>query len=260
MRAALLESDDERDILPSGGTMTRSFANLALISSLALTPCLGGCAVAVVGGVAAAGGAGYEAGQERGVDGTFTDMNVTSAVNNALNNQYGNVTATTYRHNVLLTGSSPNPQAKAQAEQVASRVPGVTSVYNEIEVAPAEDPWQAAKDTWITAQVRSNLMFDGDIRSPNYTIETDRQSVFLMGSARSQAELDRATQIARYVPGVQRVVSYVEIRSGMPGGPDPGPSQAGMPPPAAPSAPPPGSTMMPSAPPSSNAPIQVQKL
>jgi len=242
--------------------MTRSSFAVAIMSTLLLSPCLGGCAVAVVGGVAAAGGVGYEAAQERGVNGTFDDMNLTTQINNTLNNQYGNVNVTVYAGRVLLTGSSPTQQAKAQAQQVASQVQGVNTVYNEIELAPNEDPWQVAKDSWITARVRSDLMFNGDVRSGNYTIETDRQSVYLIGAARSQAELDQATQLARYVPGVQRVVSYVEIRSGEPNGLPPGPTQAGAPPvPSGMSAP----SMGPSGPPTpgaspSNAPIQVQKL
>ena len=242
--------------------MKHSSRSFAVIAALFLSPCLSGCAVAVVGGLAAASGAGYQAGQERGLNGTIDDMSVKSGVSNALNSQYGDVAATVYGGRVLLTGSSPNPASKADAERVASQVPGVTAVYNEIAVGPPEAPMETAKDTWITARVRSDLVFDADIRSPNYTIETDRQSVYLLGSARTQAELDRATQIARYVPGVQRVVSYVEIRSGTPYAVAPtGPSQAGIPPAAqynaAPyPAPPPGVT--PSAP--SNAPIQVQKL
>ena len=40
--------------------------------------------------------------------------------------------------------------------------------------------------------------------------------VYLIGSARSQAELDRVTETARNVPYVKRVVSYVEIRPGQP--------------------------------------------
>jgi osmotically-inducible protein OsmY len=241
--------------------MTRPSLALAMISALALPPCLGGCAVAVVGGVAAAGGAGYEAGQERGLEGTVSDMEIRGAVNNALNMQYGTITVTAYQGRVLLTGSSPTMASKMDAQRVASQVSGVSRVYNEIEVGPAEDPLQATQDTWITARVRSDLVFDADIRSPNYTIETERQSVYLLGSARTQAELDRATQIARYVPGVQRVVSYVEIRAGAPNGPPPGPSQAGMPPPtAAPSAPIVHGSPAPSAPPSSSSSIQVQKL
>jgi osmotically-inducible protein OsmY len=253
--------------------MTRPSFALALISTLVLSPCLGGCAVAVVGGLAAAGGAGYEAGQERGLNGAYDDMQVRGAVSNALGTQFGAITPTVYQGHLLLTGSSPTMASKAEAERVASGVPGVTTVFNEVQIGPPEDTWQITKDSWITARVRSDLVFDADIRSPNYTIQTDHQSVFLIGSARSQAELDRATQIARYVPGVQRVVSYVEIRSGAPNGLPPGPSQAGIPP-AAPapytpapyssSAPyrpaPSGGAMTPSAPPSSNSAIQVQKL
>ena len=153
-------------------------------------------------------------------------------------------------------------QTRAQAEQIARRTEGVAGVYNEIQVAPTEDPLQTAKDSWITARVRSDLMFDPDVRSGNYTIETDRQSVYLMGSARSQVELDRATQLARYVPGVERVVSYVDVRYGEPNGGVPATAQAGPPlqgpwthPSGAGSYAPPLSGPSPS-----NAPIQVQKL
>jgi osmotically-inducible protein OsmY len=240
--------------------MTRLSFKVAMLSTLLLSPCLGGCAVAVVGGLAAAGGAGYEAAQERGVNGTFDDINVQSRINNTLNNQYGNITTTVYAGKVLLTGSSPTPEAKAQAEQIARQAEGVRMVFNEINVAPTEDPWELAKDSWITARVRSDLMFNADVRSGNYTIETDRQSVYLLGSARSQAELDQATQLARYVPGVQRVVSYVDVRYGDPNVAVPGPSQAGMPPTGAGG----GATGV-SGPyrpgqGSANAPIQVQKL
>ena len=102
-------------------------------------------------------------------------------------------------------------------------------------------------------RVRTDLVFNADVRSGNYTIETDHGSVYLLGSARSQGELDKATQLARYVPGVQRVVSYVQVRYG-----EPNTAQASPPPMNY------GGTnqsyVPPSAPPSSNAPIQVQKL
>jgi osmotically-inducible protein OsmY len=203
--------------------------------------------VAVIGGMAAAGGVGYEAAQERGVNGTYSDINLTSEVNNTLNNQYGNITTTVYAGKALLTGSSPTPQAKSQAVQVASQVPGVVRVFDEIQVAPTEE---------------AGGLFDGDIRSGNYTVETDRQSVYLMGSARSQAELDKATQHARYVPGVQRVVSYVDVRYGDPTASPPVTAQAPPPPVTAPASPRAYSAAPSAAPsgPSNNAPIQVQKL
>ena len=238
--------------------MKNSSFKFALTSTVLLSPLLGGCAVAVVGGLAAAGGVGYTAAQERGVNGTYDDMSVQAQINNTLNNRYGNITATVYGGQALLTGSSPTPAAKEQAGQIARQTQGVKTVYNQIQIAPTEDAWQMAQDSWITARVRSDLMFNADVRSGNYTIETDRQSVYLLGSARSQAELDRATQLTRYVPGVQRVVSYVQVRYGEPNGPPPGgPAQAEMAPPAGGMSTP---DMAPAGPPPSSAPIQVQRL
>ena len=239
--------------------MTRfSFNKVAIVAMVALSPLLGGCAAAVIGGMAAAGGAGYEAAQERGINGTFDDMHTQTQISNALNGQYGMVSTTVYGGQILLTGSSPSPQAKFQAEQVArSAAPSARTIYNEIQVGPNEDGMQIAKDDWITARVRSDLVFNGDVRSGNYTIETDRGSVYLLGSARSQGELDKATQLARYVPGVQRVVSYVQVRYGEPNGAAPATAQAGPPPMGYG---PNQSFVPPSAPPASNAPIQVQKL
>jgi osmotically-inducible protein OsmY len=123
---------------------------------------------------------------------------------------------TVYEGRTLLTGTTSSPELKAQAKQVASQVPGVRAVYDEIEVAPGEGAWQSVRDTWISAQIRSNLVFNSQVRSINYTIDTVNGSVYLIGSARTQTELDRVTETARNVPYVKRVVSYVEIRPGQP--------------------------------------------
>ena len=190
------------------------------VLTLALPIALGGCPLAIVSGLGAAGGAGYAANQERGVGGTFDDVGTKTSIQNAWLQvnplMQRDFDITVYQGRVLLTGMSPNPELKAQAKQTAAQVPGVRVVYDEIEVAPSEGVGQSTKDTWISTQIRSKLTFDGQVRSVNYTIETVNGSVYLIGSARSQAELDRATETARNVPHVKRVVSYVEIRPGQP--------------------------------------------
>jgi osmotically-inducible protein OsmY len=225
-----------------------------LVLPLALPITLCGCPVAIVGGLAAAGGAGYAANQERGVTGTVDDMKIKTDIQNAWLQtnplMQRDFTVTVYQGRTLLTGMSPNPELKIQAAQVASQIPGVRAVYNEIEVAPTEGAWASVKDTWVSSQIRSNLVFASEVRSDNYTVETVNGSVYLIGSARSQAELDRVTQAARNVPNVKRVVSYVEIRPGAPVA-----AQPGSPPPSA-SAPAPGA-------PTAAAPttaVEVQKL
>ena len=69
-------------------------------------------------------------------------------------------------------------------------------------------------------------MLSPDIRSGDYTIDTQKGSVYLIGSARCQAELERATRSARYIPGVTRVVTYIELRPGAPVAQRPTPSVA----------------------------------
>ncbi len=208
---------------------------------LALPFALGGCPAAIVGGLAAAGGAGYAANQERGAGGSVDDFtiktNIQSAWIKANSLMQTNLNVTVYEGRTLLTGTAPNPEFKAQAKEIASRVPGVRTVYDEIEVSPPESAWESTKDTWIASRVRTELAFNPDVRSVNYTIETANKSVYLIGSARSQAELDIATNAARTTPDVKRVVSYVEVRPGMPVAAKPGaPTAANVPSPAAPAA------------------------
>jgi osmotically-inducible protein OsmY len=132
---------------------------------MALAPALGGCVgVAVVGGLAAAGGAGYEAGQERGLNGAYDDFNIKATIGNSLRSYYGEISSSVYQGRVLLTGTAPTPSHKAQAEQIARSTPGVRAVYDDIEVAAAPESWQTAKDSWITARVRSELMLKTDMR------------------------------------------------------------------------------------------------
>lgn len=239
---------------------------IALVAPLAL----GGCpAVLVVGGMAAAGGAGYEAASERGAVGSYDDFAIKSGVENAWNNAgIHTLAVTVYAGDALLTGYAPDEGTKRRAFELASTVPGIRHVYNEIETTTAENGWDTAEDAWITAQLRKDLILEKGIRSDNYTIQTVNRSVYLMGSARSQQELDTATYLARYVPGVRRVVSYVQIRSGEPAGlgqASPPPSGGYNPPgggydsggyDSAPG----GYSPPPSAPAGNSSPIQVQKL
>jgi osmotically-inducible protein OsmY len=234
--------------------MSKLRAVLSLVITLSLPIALCGCPVAIVGGLAAAGGTGYAANQERGVTGTFDDLTIKTNIQNAWLQvnplMQRDFTITVYEGRTLLTGMTPSPELKAQAAQIASQIPGVRGIYNEIEVAPGEGAWASVRDTWISSQIRSNLVFASQVRSVNYTIDTVNGSVYVIGSARTQAELDRVTEAARNVPYVKRVVSYVEIRPGVPIAAQPG------------APPPPASAQMPDAAPAA-APataVEVQKL
>ena len=132
------------------------------------------------------------------------------------------------------------------------------AVYDEIAVGPGETTWEAARDAWISARLRSDLVLDKDVRSMNYDIETVNGSVYLIGSARDHTELARVTHLARYLPGVKRVVSFIEIRPGAPIVAQAPPPQGGAgAPPAAGSASDEQSLGMPAVP---TSPVEVHKL
>ncbi len=229
----------------------RSFVSLMIALSSPIL--LGGCAALVVGGaVAGAGAGGYVAGQERGVTGQFDDVKTKTHVQLALAGLKpplaANIDVLVYEGRTLLVGTAATPEAKELAGETARRVAGVRALYNELEVRAPETVWADTRDDWITTQLRSDLTFDKEIRSLNYEIETVDGSVYLLGSARTKGELDRATAWARDIPGVRRVVSFVEIR--------PGASLAQGAPPAPPASAPAAASPGPVAP----APVEVHKL
>ena len=202
-----------------GGDHDAACVGLHWHCALGLPLALGGCVGAlVVGGLAAAGEAGYVAAQERGVRRHRDGFRDQDRHREGLHRRRPAAAVrhhdTVYQGRVLLTGQVATPEMKAQA----GRSPGAPTTS-----APSmtRSSWRrpkasgtSAQDAWISTRVRAEMVADPAIRSVNYTIDTENGSVFLIGSARSQNELDRATRIARYVPGVKRVVSYVELRSG----------------------------------------------
>src|SRR5215813_6148848 len=94
---------------------------------LALPVVLGGCPAAIVARLDAAGGAGYAANQERGTGGSVDDFKIKTNIQNAWLNtnplMQRDLSVTVYEGRALLTGAAPDPQFKAQAKEVASRVP-----------------------------------------------------------------------------------------------------------------------------------------
>lgn len=204
---------------------------LALIVALLSLPALTGCVAAVaVGGVTG----GYAMTQERGIEGTVRDSALKSAISHeweVYNPQMAeNLDLVVYEGRVLAMGRVPNPAWRDEAIRLAWQNKGVKEVYNEIGIGPYQSTSSEMDDTWISTQLRNDLIWDTKVRSINYIVTTNDRNVYVIGSARTQAELDTVLGYARVIPGVRRVVSYVKIRPGEPQ--QAAPASAGAPPPA----------------------------
>lgn len=186
-------------------------AGLAAIAVLA--PLIAGCAEAVIGGAAATGVA---ASQERGLGGAAGDLQIRSEINYLWlrhdEKMYVAVGLNVHEGRVLLTGKVPTPQARVDAVRLAWQAKNVKEVINEIQVEQTGGISEYASDAWISNQLRARLLFDADVSSINYSVVTVSGTVYLMGIARSQAELDRVTTHARNIGNVRRVISYVRVK------------------------------------------------
>jgi osmotically-inducible protein OsmY len=188
--------------------------------TLGLAGAVSSCIPVVLGGAAAGG---YAAGQERGVNGTARDAAIKLKINDqwAQHNMdiLSKIDLNVFEGRVLLTGAVPNPDIRLQAVQLAWQVDGVKEVIDEIQIAQQSTFTDTARDNWIQTRLRSELVFDGQVRSLNYSLETVNGVVYVLGVARTQAEADIVLNYARNTPSVRRVVNYIRIREGEPGGP-----------------------------------------
>ncbi len=178
-----------------------------------MLPLLSACASAVVGGAAAVGVAAV---QERSVGNAVDDVTISVDINRRLLERseklFTNVGVEVVEGRVLLTGSVEKPEDRVEAAKIAWQAKGVREVLNEIQVTDQSGIINAAKDAWITAQLRAALLADKDVLDINYSIETVNGVIYLIGIAQDKAELEKVTGHARMIKGVKKVVSHVRLK------------------------------------------------
>ncbi len=197
--------------------MHRSLHPLRLAALLAALAGLNLAACAPIGVAAGAGAAvGVAAAQEKGVGAAARDVRIRAEINGlwlqADENLLYNIELQVQEARVLLTGSVQDPELRLKAVRLCWQVDGVKEVINEIEISDKSGLVNYTRDAKISAELRSTLLVDQEVRSINYSIETVNQIIYLMGVARSQAELDRVIDHARNIEYVRRVRNYVRVK------------------------------------------------
>ena len=192
-----------------------SSRKLVLVLLLAtMSPWLAGCAGAVASAGAAAGLAAYE---ERPIKTIARDAKIGAQLRVALleesEQHFAKIGIEVFEGRVLLTGVVEAEKMRADAVGLAWKTGSVKAVLNEIFIG-SSSLMDTAKDTWITTQLISKMTFDKDILAINYSVETVAGTVYLIGIAQNQAELDRLIAHARGVGYVRKVISHVRIKTG----------------------------------------------
>jgi osmotically-inducible protein OsmY len=186
-------------------TFNLFFASIAATS-------LTGCFPLIAGGVA--GGAMIIA--DRRNPGTQAiDRGIQLEAESFLIKKYGNnvhINVTVFNRRVLLTGETRTEDLKSDVTRQIRAMKNVTEVFNELMPAPISALTSRANDSFITTRIKGMFIATEGVPSSSMRVVTEASKVYLMGIT-TEAEANRAVDIARSVPGVKQVTKLFDLIS-----------------------------------------------
>jgi hyperosmotically inducible protein len=105
---------------------------------------------------------------------------------------------------VLITAMFAAPAAYAQG----TTAPRDTGMKDRPAATKSKD---GSPDAVITGKIKTGFINDKIVRSRNYNVDTSGGVVTVRGKARSQAEADRAIEIAKSTQGVSSVKNEIQV-------------------------------------------------
>lgn len=183
----------------------------AALAAAALTAGLSACVPLVVGGAVVGGGMMAADRRTTGAQVEDEGIELRSANRIAeLLGDRGHINVTSYNRKVLLTGEVRTAEDRQKVEQAVAAVQNVQGVVNDLGVMPASSLGDRSNDTLITGKVRASFVDAQDLFASAYKVVTERGVVYLMGRV-TQREATRASEIARSITGVSKVVRVFDI-------------------------------------------------
>ena len=172
---------------------------------------VGACAPIIVAGAGAAAVAAHD---RRTVGAFVDDQAIEVKVRNAIHadetlRQEAHINVTSMNGIVLLSGEAPSAESRDQALARARTVAGIRQIANEILVAPPSSFGSRSHDTWLTTKVKTKMVRADELDSTRVKVVTENDVVYLLGLV-TQKEAELATEAARTVGGVTRVVKLFE--------------------------------------------------
>ncbi len=172
-----------------------------------------GCAPLILGGAMV--GTAFSVADRRSSGAQVEDQAIEfksiSRLNQALGER-GHVSVTSYNRNVLLTGEVASEADRKAAQTAVAAIDNVGGVVNELAVMANSSVGSRSNDTLLTGKVKASHIDARDMQGNVFKVVTERSVVYLMGIV-TEREAGRATELARGVSGVSKVVRVFEIVS-----------------------------------------------
>lgn len=174
---------------------------------------LSACAPVVIGGAAV--GSAMLLTDRRTTGAQIEDQSIEVKAGNRVRELTGDrahVNVTSYNRTVLLTGEVPTAADRAAIEQAVTAVENVRHTINELAAMANTSLSSRSNDSVVTSKVKASFLDVKDLDANAVKVVTERSVVYLMGRV-TEREATRATEIARGVSGVQKVVRVFEVIS-----------------------------------------------
>ena len=110
---------------------------------------------------------------------------------------------------IFITGKVDDPEEKLKITKLAWETKGARSVRNDIKIKEEFNFKQSAKDVLITSQLRTAMIFNKNIKSTNYQIDTYKQKIYIYGIAFTSDEKDEVINETKEISNVEDVITSI---------------------------------------------------
>ena len=110
---------------------------------------------------------------------------------------------------IFLTGKVDSPEEKLLLTKIAWETKGARSVRNDIKIKEEFNFQKSAKDILITAQLRTAIILNKNIKATNYQIDTYKKKIYIYGIALTSEEKDLIISEAKEILDVEDVIASI---------------------------------------------------
>ena len=114
---------------------------------------------------------------------------------------------------IFLGGKVDEPEEKLKITKMAWETKGARSVKNNIFIKQKFSLKNVAKDVLITSQLKTALIFNKNVKSANFNIDTVNQKTYIFGIAHDENEKKEIIQEAKQIVDLKELVTSILLVS-----------------------------------------------
>ena len=114
---------------------------------------------------------------------------------------------------IFLGGKVDEPEEKLKITKMAWETKGARSVKNNITIKQKFSFKNVAKDVLITSQFKTALIFNKNVKSANFNIDTVNQKTYIFGIAHDENEKKEIIQEAKQIVDLKELVTSILLVS-----------------------------------------------